>query len=211
MLNAPFHIVMSVTDDMWWYEPLKCSVSTNHTCHWYHYVIRSCVICHGGSHASRACLNGNLHTKFIVFKWSLPHDHYSLTWPTSVFVRNCGLNLAGAVIQRSMSHFGRCRLCHPGALLFWSSTAAHLMFGHLWISFTGVRSLGCGDLSFVIGCRRHRVTHSCVHNLTITGPYNGLSPGRRQAIFWTNAGILLIASLGTNFSEILIEIHTFSF
>ena len=37
------------------------------------------------------------------------------------------------------------------------------------------------------------------------------SPGRRQAIIWTNAGILLIWPLGTNFNEILIEIHTFSF
>ena len=40
---------------------------------------------------------------------------------------------------------------------------------------------------------------------------NGLSPGRRQAIIWTNAGILLIGHLGTCFSEILIEIETFSF
>ena len=30
-------------------------------------------------------------------------------------------------------------------------------------------------------------------------------------IIWTNAGILLIRPLGTNFSEILIEIHTFLF
>ena len=34
---------------------------------------------------------------------------------------------------------------------------------------------------------------------------------RRQAIIWTNAGILLIGLLGTNFSEILIGIQTFSF
>ena len=39
---------------------------------------------------------------------------------------------------------------------------------------------------------------------------NGLSPDRRQAIIWTNAGILLIGTLGTNFSEILFEIHIFS-
>ena len=38
------------------------------------------------------------------------------------------------------------------------------------------------------------------------GSDNGLSPGWRQAIIWTNAGILLIGPLGTNFSEILIEI-----
>ena len=34
---------------------------------------------------------------------------------------------------------------------------------------------------------------------------------RLQAIILTNAGILLIWPLGTNFSEIFIEIHTFSF
>ena len=55
-----------------------------------------------------------------------------------------------------------------------------------------------------------RVTHICVGNLTIIGSDNGLSPSRRQAIIWTNAGILLIGPLGTNFSEILIEIYTFS-
>ena len=56
-----------------------------------------------------------------------------------------------------------------------------------------------------------RVKHICVIRLTITGSDNGLSPGRRQAIIWTNAGILLIGSLGTNFGENLIEILTFSF
>ena len=40
---------------------------------------------------------------------------------------------------------------------------------------------------------------------------NSRSPGRRQAIIWTSAGILLIWTLGTNFSEILSEIHAFSF
>ena len=56
-----------------------------------------------------------------------------------------------------------------------------------------------------------RVTHICVGKLTIIGSDNGLSPGRRQAIIWTNAGILSIGPLGTNFSEILIAIQTFSF
>ena len=55
-----------------------------------------------------------------------------------------------------------------------------------------------------------RVTHICVGKLTIIGSDNDLSPERRQAIIWTNAGILLIGPLGTNFSEILIEIQTFS-
>ena len=56
-----------------------------------------------------------------------------------------------------------------------------------------------------------RVTHICVGKLTNIGSDNGLSPGRRQAIIWTNAGILLIRSLETNSIEILIKIHTFSF
>ena len=56
-----------------------------------------------------------------------------------------------------------------------------------------------------------RVTHVCVSKPTTIGSDNGLSPGRRQAIIWTNAGILLIGPLGTNFSEIVIEIQTFSF
>ena len=51
----------------------------------------------------------------------------------------------------------------------------------------------------------------CVNEIIINGSDNGLSPSRRQAIIWTNAGILLIGPLGTNFSEILIGIHTFSF
>ena len=56
-----------------------------------------------------------------------------------------------------------------------------------------------------------RVTHICVGNLTIIGSDNGLSPGRRQAITWTNVEILLIGPLGTNFNAILIGIQTFSF
>ena len=37
------------------------------------------------------------------------------------------------------------------------------------------------------------------------------SPGRCQSIISTNAGILLIGPLGSNFNEILITIHTVSF
>ena len=55
------------------------------------------------------------------------------------------------------------------------------------------------------------MTHVCVGNLAIIGSDKGLSPGRRQAIILTSAGILLIGPLGANFSEILIEIHTISF
>ena len=56
-----------------------------------------------------------------------------------------------------------------------------------------------------------RTTHGCDGYLTIIDSDNGFSPGRRQAIIWTDAGILLIGPLGTNFGESLVEIHTFSF
>ena len=49
-----------------------------------------------------------------------------------------------------------------------------------------------------------------MYQWTNIGWDNGLSPVRRQAIIWTNARISLIQTLGTNFSECLSEIHTFS-
>ena len=56
-----------------------------------------------------------------------------------------------------------------------------------------------------------RATHICDGKLITIGSDNGLSPGRRQAIIRTIAGILLIGPLGTNFSEILVGIQAFSF
>ena len=47
-----------------------------------------------------------------------------------------------------------------------------------------------------------RATHMCFSKPTITGSDNGLSPGWRQAIIQTNAGMLSIEPGGTNFSEI---------
>ena len=53
-----------------------------------------------------------------------------------------------------------------------------------------------------------RVSYVCVGKLIIIGSDNGLSPGRRQAIFWTYARTLLIRPQEKNFNDILIEIHT---
>ena len=58
-----------------------------------------------------------------------------------------------------------------------------------------------------------RMTHICVGKLTIIGSDNGLAPGQRQTIIWTNDGILLIGPQGTNFSGIwpkFIEGNTFA-
>ena len=87
-----------------------------------------------------------------------------------------------------------------------------LALKHRVIDIHNADAMSVAQCEFQKECLTHwgRVTHICVSNLTIIGSDNGLLPSQRQAIIWTNAGILLIGTLGTNFSEILIEIHTFS-
>ena len=89
---------------------------------------------------------------------------------------------------------------------FWPWSRGHIGFWQ-W------RKMNYLYLLHIYICLTHwgRVTHICVGKLTIIDSDNGLSPGRRQAIIRTNAGILLIGPLGTNFNEILISIQTFSF
>ena len=53
------------------------------------------------------------------------------------------------------------------------------------------------------------VTHICVGKLIIIASDIGLLLWPRQAIIWTNVGILSIGPLGKNFSEILIRIQRF--
>ena len=83
----------------------------------------------------------------------------------------------------------------PLIVIDWSDTVAmiHITISHKWLTHWSP------------------VTHTCVSKLSNIGSDNGLSPARRQAIIWTNARILLIGPLETNFSEILTEIMTFSF
>ena len=94
--------------------------------------------------------------------------------------------------------------------------------GNLKTKANGVESLRSEIDSFSSSCwfnwnnrynRQYvgRVTHICVNKLTISSSDNGLSPGRRQTITWTNAGILLFEHSVTNYSDILIEMHIFSF
>ena len=48
------------------------------------------------------------------------------------------------------------------------------------------------------------VMHLCISKLTIIASDNGLSPDRRQDIYWTNAKVI-----GTKISETLINLHIF--
>ena len=86
---------------------------------------------------------------------------------------------------------------------------------HFWIMSAQYQPFCSGYVELSIYCLSLThwgwVTHICVGKLTIIGSDNGLSPAWRQVIIWTNAGILLIGPLGTNFSEILSKIQSFSF
>ena len=65
--------------------------------------------------------------------------------------------------------------------------------------------------------RQHRIAwldlwrHAKVRHWHHISSGNGLQPVWRQTITWTNADVLSIGPLGTNFSEIRIKIKNFSF
>ena len=83
---------------------------------------------------------------------------------------------------------------------FIGSTHANLFthIVHLWFLISLHRGNSIARLSKSISTHWGRATHICVGNLTIIGSDNGLAPDRRQAIIWTNAGILLIGPLRIN-------------
>ena len=85
------------------------------------------------------------------------------------------------------------------------------LFHQIWTLFKFLGPVCIYSTSFISLTDWGRVTHICVDNLIIIGSDDGLSPGQRQAIAWTNVGILLIGPLGTKFGEIFIEILRVSF
>ena len=93
-------------------------------------------------------------------------------WPMNVFRLHCdGSPPAATILTFSLN----------------TSDAIH----HQW-------SLGQHSFTRMTLTHWGRATHICVGKLTIIGSDNGLSPGRSQAIIWTNAGILLIGPLVRN-------------
>ena len=69
------------------------------------------------------------------------------------------------------------------------------------MKFSGVITNDKGDVHAKGQCQMPKVKVT-----EVKGPFS-----RHRAIIWTNAGILLIETLGTNLSEISIEINPFSF
>ena len=112
-----------------------------------------------------------------------------------------------------------------GAKIYeWGNNYKHHIIELKSTSLTGYIKFNCShscqrfSANDVMNCRRicllthwGRVTHTCISKIILIGSDNGLSPCRRQPIIWTNAAILLIGPLGTNFNEIFIKIQIFSF
>ena len=82
--------------------------------------------------------------------------------------------------------------------IYWISNKISLKYGP-WTPI---------DKSWVLLTHLPLVPHM---NWVIIGSGNGLSPVWHQANTWNSAGILLIGPFGTNFSEISIKFHAFSF
>ena len=97
---------------------------------------------------------------------------------------------------------------------YFSFKKMHLQMssGKFWPFCPSLNVLTHWNLGAVVMILTHwgRVTHICVCKLAIICSNNGLSPGRRQVIIWTNVGILSIGPMVTNFSKILIGIQIFS-
>ena len=98
----------------------------------------------------------------------------------------------------------------------WCKYKAWYLFNALWVMWDGsIEQFTCGaGIAWDCAkCRYVSLTHLPVppHICVSIGSDDDLSPSRRQAIIWTNAGILLIAPVGTNFSEIGFKIQSFSF
>ena len=136
-------------------------------------------------------------------KWLLAWRHQAVTWMDVDLssVRSHGVHLRV--------------LSYEDLKILISKTKLNMIFLKLNMIFLKSHPdlLGTNELIRYVNGLTHwgRVTHICASKVTIVCSDNGLSPGRRQAIIWTNAGILLIGTLGTNFSEIWIEIRPFSF
>ena len=107
----------------------------------------------------------------------------------------------------SLGQYEKRRQFHGHVLyvrFFGNETSVNLMGQqHVFILFFFFFFNKCSLLSmrFIALTDWGRETHICVGNLTIISTDVGLSPGRRQAIIWTNTGLLLIGPLWTYFSE----------
>ena len=170
---------------------------------------------------------GSRYYKFLTFPCSLTHWDM-ITSVVYVFIGSANglvsawqLNQYRLVFNWTIRNKPEWDL-NQNTSIFFHKLRLKMSFSKWWSSCLGLKVLVdristlAGKCMWLLFTQLHwthwgRVTHIYVGELTIIVSDNCLSPGRRQAIIWTNTGILLIGPYGTNFSEILIEILTFSF
>ena len=124
----------------------------------------------------------NIYNSWTIFEENWVHDGF---WLKILYcnrfsiMRVCTYNPTRYIIQ--LNHFVANRrrerkTYRPRCLLLW-----YLIYDYIAIKIRLTRW--------------RRVTHICVGNLNTIGSDNGLSPGRRGAIIWTNVGMFLIRLL----------------
>ena len=139
--------------------------------------------------------------------WRFIHTH-SLE-STLFVIPHCTLTVVHLFLDCDANSWGKCTILHQMWLL---NNGIHInMYPIVRQCMVCKQCSGKLYMKQITLTHWGRVTHICVSKLTIIGSDNGLAPSRRQAIIWTNDGLFLIGPLGTNFSEIVIEIVTFSF
>ena len=117
------------------------------------------------------------------------------------------LALSGELWSVFYEYFNRNWSCYKGFLLYW------IKKGQDYVITTLDNQPGSSNPYF---SKTRTLTHLPLvqhiwMNWVSIGSDNDLLPVRHQAITWTNAELLSIRPLGTNFSEIRIKIQSFSF
>ena len=115
------------------------------------------------------------------------------------------------IFRNKRTYVRKAKPTHP----LWEGICRILL--NLWITIYQckpvVLSLNCQNtIKTSLKCWKIDTTLNIfVSKQTITGSDNGVSPGRPQAIIWTNAEILLSWNFRTGFSDTLSQSNTFSF
>ena len=128
---------------------------------------------------------------WLVIKWDLVYSVILHICRTFVIIQTA---ISGAMLMAGMEHN-----------VIWQ---LHIVNFTHWLrlhSIKGIKSFRLCLCQCILNSNdilHEHDLHICLSKLTIIGLDHGLSPGRRKAIIWTNAGILLIRTSGTNFSEI---------
>ena len=144
-----------------------------------------------GSNWHLVCWNSSKKTKYVFPYMIVPRCWHG--------VNTLNLHPKGLLV---LSSHWRVYWCHVGPnankkvlnyFIRYSRHIARSIFTRIFLIGThNLPPFSLSTSSFLVLTHWGRVTHICVSELTIIGSDNDLSPGRRQAIIWTNGGILLI-------------------